>query len=345
MKNTYKKTLVFLLLLIATISIVSCDQATTVTTTNENITTTTLVTTQSTVTTESIDYSRLEITNPDQLIYDVNESLDLTGLVVTYYSNNNVPFIIQEGSYTFSEVDMSTPGVKTVNVSFNGYTDSFTIEVFLNDDDLAYYSNVDTSSSSALRISLHTILSTTIKGISYGDARDILQETDQDPNNSSNIILVYLGESVSRNWDPQGPNIYNWNREHVWPKSYLPDKSVNNGSISSASDLHNLKPSNTQENSNRSALYFSAYSGGYEPRDEVKGDIARIMFYMAIMYELTLVNGTPAYLEMGQLSELLAWHELDPVDDFERNRNEVIFSYQENRNPFIDHPEWVDIIW
>jgi endonuclease I len=49
--------------------------------------------------------------------------------------------------------------------------------------------------------------------------------------------------------------------------------------------------------------------------------------------------------EMGNLEVLLAWHELDPVDDFEMNRNDLIETYQGNRNPFIDHPEFVDKIY
>lgn len=90
-----------------------------------------------------------------------------------------------------------------------------------------------------------------------------------------------------------------------------------------------------------------------------KGDVARAMFYMDIRYEgmgevdstgtaepnLTLVEGAGSGPEMGRLSTLLAWHAADPVDDVELERNEVVFSYQGNRNPFIDHPEWVACIF
>jgi len=88
----------------------------------------------------------------------------------------------------------------------------------------------------------------------------------------------------------------------------------------------------------------------------VKGDVARMMFYMATRYEgtsgeldLELVdyshsspNGEPLH---GVFSTLMEWHIEDPVDDFEQNRNDVIYSYQENRNPFIDHPEFVELIY
>jgi len=88
---------------------------------------------------------------------------------------------------------------------------------------------------------------------------------------------------------------------------------------------------------------------GKNIRDEVKGDIARILFYMATMYFDLSLNDDPAsisaYKSMGILSTLLEWNELDPVDDFEKNRNEVIYSYQKNRNPFIDYPEFANLIW
>lgn len=100
--------------------------------------------------------------------------------------------------------------------------------------------------------------------------------------------------------------------------------------------------------------------GAFETWGARKGDMARAVMYMAIRYEggvhptngqaepdleltdnRSLIVGTsssPAY--MGLMSTLLAWHQADPPDDAERARNEVVFAYQGNRNPFIDHPEW-----
>src|SRR5699024_168740 len=93
----------------------------------------------------------------------------------------------------------------------------------------------------------------------------------------------------------------------------------------------------------------------WEPRDEVKGDVARMIFYMAVRYE---GNGDGPDLELndqvdngsapaiGRVSVLLEWHAADPPDTFEQNRNNVIFEdWQHNRNPFIDNPEWVTEIW
>ena len=109
----------------------------------------------------------------------------------------------------------------------------------------------------------------------------------------------------------------------------------------------------------------------FEPQDSDKGDIARAVFYMAAAYNnldgkatitefnpnLTIVDyiydaksaissdaTTPA--TMSKLSDLLEWHKLDPVDEFEIYRNDLIYNnYQHNRNPFIDFPSWVDVIW
>ena len=110
----------------------------------------------------------------------------------------------------------------------------------------------------------------------------------------------------------------------------------------------------------------------FEPRDEDKGDIARACFYMVARYnnlagetgvisdyepnlalaEYATGTGVAEYstdtkpVYMGIMSDLLAWNKLDPVDDYEIHRNNLIFNnFQNNRNPFIDFPEWADIIW
>ena len=170
--------------------------------------------------------------------------------------------------------------------------------------------------------------------VSYGDARDILQDSDEDPNNQDNVLLIYNRASVRSTWDAG----VTWNREHVWPRSKLPNST-------SEADLHLLRASNPSLNSSRSNLSFVDGEGdariigsGWYPGDEDRGDIARIVFYVIMMWE-TNIN------LIGNLDTFLKWHEEDPVDDFERQRNQVIYAYQRNRNPFIDHPELVSIFY
>jgi uncharacterized protein YjdB len=109
----------------------------------------------------------------------------------------------------------------------------------------------------------------------------------------------------------------------------------------------------------------------YEPQDSDKGNVARAIFYMAARYNnwagetgvisdfepflivtdevydnttISSTDTTPA--KMGVLSTLLKWHEMDPVDEIEIRRNNLIYNnYQLNRNPFIDFPEWVDAVY
>ncbi len=156
------------------------------------------------------------------------------------------------------------------------------------------------------------------------------------------MILVYSQASVSGNWYcPLGD--CTWNREHVWPQSWLGYDTT------MSADLHNLKPADPSYNSSRGNKYFgnTTTTQLYAPPAIVKGDIARILFYMIIMYDdLTLIEANEGSVnEMGNLSYLIDWHFDDPVDDFERNRNDVIYSFQDNRNPFIDYPDFYTLIY
>lgn len=229
------------------------------------------------------------------------------------------------------------------------------------DYDSTYYKNAVGKTGPALKSSLHTIISSQTK-LSYSAVWDALKATDQDPNNSNNVILLYSG--VSRAKSLNGGNVGNWNREHVWAKSHG-DFGTSTGP---GTDIHHLRPTDVQVNSIRGNKDFDnggsavANGGGsltdsdsFEPRNAVKGDVARMILYMAVRYEggdgwadlepnNNVNNGSAPY--MGRLSVLKAWNEQDPPDAFEKRRNQVIYdSYQRNRNPFIDHPEWVEAIW
>ena len=319
---------------------VTTQETTTAQTTTEQTTT---EQTTTIITTTYYDNSRIEITSPGDLVYTINDSVDYTGMTVTYYDSEDNSTVLRDMDYTISNVDMSTYGEKTITITYGEYQASFNIQVNLP----AYYMDAMNLTGQQLLTTLRTIIHTGFDGVTYGDARYILDETDRDPLNSNNLIEVYTGDSVPGAWDCDGVCV--WNREHVWPQSGMP-VSASNGTVNMASDLHNLKPADPSENGSRGNDYFDNVSQGdaYEPRDEVKGDIARILLYMVVMYEqLTLVDGTPnlSSYEMGLFSVLLQWNEQDPVDDFERNRNNVIYSYQGNYNPFIDYPEFATLIW
>ncbi|MDF1868964.1 MAG: endonuclease [Phycisphaerales bacterium] len=222
------------------------------------------------------------------------------------------------------------------------------------DPPASYYSGA-TGTGTTLKTQLTAAMSAGHIQRSYGDFRVMSRYVDVDPNNPSNILLVYNGASVSGLWDSGST----WNREHVWPQSRQPG-SASNSSRGNLGDAHALKPCNPSINSSRGNKPFglSSSSGGfgslgtyYFPGDMDKGDIARSLFYSDTRWSsqgLSLVNGVPSGNQMGDLSSLLAWHYLDAPDEFERRRNHAIsdvalnpFYYTNNRNAFIDHPEYV----
>ncbi|WP_418062718.1 endonuclease [Pimelobacter simplex] len=223
-----------------------------------------------------------------------------------------------------------------------------------------YYDAAAGKTGAALATALHGIIDGN-RTLTYAEVWDALKVTDQDPANSSNVIEFYSGRSVPKS--SNGGSTGNWNREHTWPQSH--------GGFGTAggpgTDLHHLRPEDVTVNSTRGNKDFD--NGGsavaqcpdcftdadsFEPRDSVKGDVARGLMYMAVRYEggdgfadLELndtVNGTTAYL--GKISVLLAWSAADPVSAAERARNDLVYTrYQGNRNPFVDHPEYADAIW
>lgn len=240
----------------------------------------------------------------------------------------------------------------------------------LNTETDNYYRNALGKSGAELKQTLHEIISKqTVLNYRGTEMWNAISDTDQDPNNSNNVMLFYAGRS-----DPKsnhGGNQGQWNKEHVWAQNH--GKFGRDRGI--GSDLHNLKPEDVRVNGDRGNLNFDITEiqtngenkyplapdtykdeDSWEPRDEIKGDVARIILYMDTRYEdhdnnemdLKAVDGIPQNADPvhGKLSTLLKWHEEDPVDAFEKRRNNVIYErYQHNRNPFIDHPEWVSQIW
>ncbi|MFF3687257.1 endonuclease I family protein [Streptomyces sp. NPDC002187] len=227
--------------------------------------------------------------------------------------------------------------------------------------DDTYYKDALGKTGPELKRVLHTIVSDQTR-LGYDQVWDALKDTDEDPANPSNVILFCSGRSQSK--DSNGSGNDDWNREHVWAKSHG-DFGTDAGP---GTDIHHLRPTDVTVNSTRGNKDFDA--GGeeveeapgnrtdgdsFEPRDADKGDVARMILYMAVRYDGgdgfadlepndNVDNGSAPHI--GRLSVLKEWNEQDPPDDFEKKRNQTIFEkFQHNRNPFIDHPEWVQEIW
>jgi endonuclease I len=168
-----------------------------------------------------------------------------------------------------------------------------------------------------------------------------------------------------------------YNREHLYPQGFfnekypmradvhfvVPSDGKVNGQRSNYPFGEVTNPSWTSQNgSKRGPNTFPGYSGTvFEPIDEFKGDIARMMLYFATRYEDQVTSGgwdnhdatardprdgsTDRVYEQWFVNLLISWHNADPVSAREIARNNACFTYQNNRNPFIDHPEWVGNIW
>ena len=233
-----------------------------------------------------------------------------------------------------------------------------------------YYTATEGKSGTELASALHDIIDGhTVIPLSQAD--EAFQVLDLDLFDQGKVVPVFSGTSEPFNGFPSI-----WNREHLWPKSRGIDESG-----ADTSDLFNLRPSLASINSSRGNLIFdnsdtgdaeylppgsfgpapevSRDSDSWEPPDRVKGEIARAMFYMSVRYdgsdEATLdlkLNNDPQFggqsliPEMGILDTLLAWNREHPVTDTERFRNQTIFKdFQGNRNPFVDFPEYADLIY
>jgi len=228
--------------------------------------------------------------------------------------------------YDDGGIDTNLAGTYEVSWTVTNSRDKYTIvtlEVIVSPQNsneyTGYYQSLSGLSGSALDIALANLIYNT--GSSTGTTAQV------------QTVDYYNGQNY---------NIYTGfgaygNREHVWPASLL-------GSGNPQDDLHNLRAAVMTVNSTRanypftnaiSQLSWQLVNGNtFYPGSEHVGDVARIVLYMSIR------NGISLNL-VGNLQMFLDWHLEDPVSDFEISRNNKIYNIQNNRNPFIDHPELV----
>lgn len=232
-----------------------------------------------------------------------------------------------------------------------------------------YYDSLEGKSGAQLKQAVQDIIANpaVVRAHNYGDITNILKVADQNPLNSNEVWLMY--KEVSRSkflFQDTGSGTGRWNREHIYPQSRggftdgtsdTPD-GINVWEPSSAAmlnhghaDAHHLRAEDGPENSSRNNKDYGLtdYNGFSGNAGSWKGDVARAVFYMSVRYNgLDVVNGNPPDSTVGQLGDLatlLQWNVNDPSDDFEMNRNNYIYTWQQNRNPFIDYPYLADYIW
>ncbi|MBX9449702.1 MAG: endonuclease [Taibaiella sp.] len=250
-----------------------------------------------------------------------------------------------------------------------------------------YYDSTEGLSSFYLKHQLHRIISRNNISWHYADLPGWYALTDRDSFYEADGTLMDL---YSEN--PDGPDPYNytyeefslisgageeglgWNREHIVAQSFF------NGQYPMYSDMHFVVPADARVNQRRSnypfaevgsSPAFTSLNGSkvglsgtpgytltvFEPIDEFKGDIARMLMYVAVRYEPMIpyfdtTNSRNPFetrqevaLKQWQTDLLMSWHLADPVSEREVIRNDKVYALQGNRNPFVDHPEWAEAIW
>jgi len=237
-----------------------------------------------------------------------------------------------------------------------------------------YYDNASGLLGTPLQEALHDIIDDHTV-VSYSSLWTHYQTTDVKPNGKVWDMYSHVpdGEQpyeftfVSDQCGNYGAEGDCYNREHSWPKSWFNDVAPMN------TDIFHVVPSDgyvngqrgnypygevasptwtSQNGSKKGPNTYPGYSGTvFEPIDAYKGDFARAYFYMSTRYlnEDSSWPGSPmvygAQLEQWALDMMMEWHAEDPVSPKEIDRNDANYGIQNNRNPFVDHPIYVDLIW
>lgn len=232
-----------------------------------------------------------------------------------------------------------------------------------------YYDSLNGKSGAQLKQAVQDIIANpaVVRAHNYGDIIDILKKADQNPQHSNHVWLMYKEVSRAKYlFQDSGSGTGKWNREHVYPQSRggfangtsdTPDgisvyEASNANMIQHGhADAHHLRAEDGPENSSRNNRDYGLndYNGFTGNAGSWKGDVARSVFYMCVRYNgLSVVNGNLPDATSGQLGDLatlLQWNMADASDDFEMNRNNYIYTWQYNRNPFIDLPNLANYIW
>jgi hypothetical protein len=272
------------------------------------------------------------------------------------YVRMNDNIIIRVIDNDFTQSAWGTPLAPTYGVVENTMPEGF-------------YESLNNKAGDELKQAIQDIISNPdlVRAHTYGDVITILNQADQNPEHSNEVWLMYVEQGRAKlDFQTTGNSVGKWNREHIFPQSRggfanaTPSYQEGINIWLSAgpddlwaghSDAHHIRAEDGPENSSRGNKDFGLddYNGPLGNLGSWKGDVARAIFYMAVRYNLLdVVQGNPpdsTPFQLGDLNTLLQWHMDDPSDDFEMNRNNIIYEWQQNRNPFIDLPELANYIW
>ena len=198
------------------------------------------------------------------------------------------------------------------------------------------------------------------------DVWDVLRMSDID-GETSNVLLIYGHDDDDNEYvNDRTRNFLStchsygctglWNREHIFAKS-LAEPSLQTSRPGPGTDLHNIRAIDAKMNTIRSNRLYGegngnakiTEEGNFYPGDEWKGDVARALMYMYVRYpsqcDLFSVSYGTSNFSNDLPDILLHWNAEDPVSEFELKRNDVIYSFQGNRNPFVDNYALAYLIW
>ncbi len=228
-----------------------------------------------------------------------------------------------------------------------------------------YYSSLNGKSEGALKTAIHNLLYNHTHVSSYSDLPKYFQRTDVYPDGSSRWWDMYSDIPL------YAPNFTGLNREHAFPKSWWGGSTSTPAYIDLNHLYHSERNANTAKNNFPLGVVSSAsfdngickvgtpvagQGGGaqkvFEPAREYRGDFARTYFYMVSTYQnltwkYTYMVDQNLYptLNAWSINLLMKWHREDPVSQKEIDRNNVVYTIQNNRNPFIDYPELAEYLW
>lgn len=247
-----------------------------------------------------------------------------------------------------------------------------------------YYDGTDGLTGYALKSKIHEIISKQVYSYSYDDLKILYASTDLDKYYEKDNTVLDIYSEKPNGQDAYNYDLTNFpstasaegqglNREHGMPQSTF------YGIYPMYSDLHFVIPTDAYINQRRNNFPYARNNGEnitftngsklgksttpgyvntvYEPIDEFKGDVARYILYFITRYEGSLNNydymvstspldgSEERGYEGWYINMLKEWNTLDPVSQREKDRNDAVYAIQKIRNPFIDHEEWVNMIW